>query len=210
MPASGLLLCPSSSNRCRQNARELLLPGVCDSIAWRIAYSKKSRLVRMKPAHCSGTSSSKKIASTGQTSAQTPQSMHSAGLMKYCSESYLRVDAVDRANFDAGRILRPNAWLGDDVCHRSRLLAPNRGAIVNRESRTGPAVNCTALVTDELADINEYTNRSQEVRVGSAAQIPKGIFWNVRSIPPLCRYDDPLEAHFATEIRHADIWSERS
>src|SRR6266498_1188454 len=39
----------------------------------------------MKLAHCSGTSSSKKIASTGQTSAQTPQSIHSSGLMKYCS-----------------------------------------------------------------------------------------------------------------------------
>jgi len=35
--------------------------------------------------HCWGRSSSKKIASTGQTSAQTPQSMHSSGSMKYRS-----------------------------------------------------------------------------------------------------------------------------
>ena len=34
-----------------------------------------------------GKSSSKKMASTGQTSAQTPQSMHSSGLMKYWSAS---------------------------------------------------------------------------------------------------------------------------
>jgi hypothetical protein len=50
----------------------------------------------------------------------------------------LRVNAIDRANFDAGRILRPNAWLGDDVCHRSRLLAPTYGAIEKREVALGP------------------------------------------------------------------------
>ena len=74
-----------------------------------------------------------------------------------------------------------------------------------REIRTGPAVNCTALVTDELADANEYTNRSPGVNVGSAAQIPRTIFWKVRSIRPICRYDGPLEAPFATEIRHEVI-----
>jgi len=74
-----------------------------------------------------------------------------------------------------------------------------------RESRTGPAVNCTALVTDELADINEYTNRSPGVVVGSVAQIARVIFWKRRSTRPICRYDGPLEAHFATEIRHAVI-----
>lgn len=42
---------------------------------------KKAALISLNSAHCSGRSSSKKIASTGQTSAQTPQSMHSSGLM---------------------------------------------------------------------------------------------------------------------------------
>jgi hypothetical protein len=76
-----------------------------------------------------------------------------------------------------------------------------------RESRTGPAVNCTALVTDELADANEYTNRSPGVMVGSVAQVLRVIFWKVRSIRPICRYDGPLESHFTTETRHAVIWS---
>src|SRR5215203_5821755 len=50
-------------------------------------FLKNSALTSVKDAHCSGKSSSKKMASTGQTSAQTPQSMHSSGLMKYCSWS---------------------------------------------------------------------------------------------------------------------------
>src|SRR5688572_32333159 len=50
-------------------------------------FLKKRALIRVNSAHCSGRSSSKKMASTGQTSAQTPQSMHSSGLMKYCSAS---------------------------------------------------------------------------------------------------------------------------
>jgi hypothetical protein len=74
-----------------------------------------------------------------------------------------------------------------------------------RESRTGPAVNCTALVTDELADANEYTNRTAGVMVGSAAQFQRVIFWKSRSIRPICRYDDLVEALFVTEIRHAVI-----
>jgi hypothetical protein len=49
----------------------------------RYRFLKNSALTSVNDAHCSGRSSSKKMASTGQTSAQTPQSMHSSGLMKY-------------------------------------------------------------------------------------------------------------------------------
>src|SRR5437016_11099521 len=41
----------------------------------------------MKLRHCSGTSSSGKIASTGHGSTHAPQSMHSSGSMKYMSEA---------------------------------------------------------------------------------------------------------------------------
>ena len=74
-----------------------------------------------------------------------------------------------------------------------------------RESRTGPAVNCTALVADELADIIEYTNGLPAMMVGSGAQIVRAVFWKPRSFRLVCRYDGSLEAHFTTEIRHAVI-----
>src|SRR5207237_9413423 len=45
--------------------------------------SKKFRLTLMNDTHSLGTSSSGKIASTGQGSTQAPQSMHSSGSMKY-------------------------------------------------------------------------------------------------------------------------------
>src|SRR5947207_183647 len=45
--------------------------------------AKYSRFKAMNDAHSPGTSSSAKIASTGQGSTHAPQSMHSSGSMKY-------------------------------------------------------------------------------------------------------------------------------
>src|SRR5213594_2811162 len=68
----------------------------------------------MKCFHCSGVSSSTKIAFTGHTGSQAPQSIHSSGWMKRVRPL---VDAVHRADLDAGLVLDVDARLGDHVRH---------------------------------------------------------------------------------------------
>src|SRR6478735_6665030 len=103
------------------------------------------------------------------------------------------MNAVDRANFDARRVLRADAGLGDDVGHRSRLLAPCVEQMKKGVFAAGPAVNCTALVTDELADTIEYTNAVPGAAVGPVAQIAPGLLWKPRSIAAISRYDVALD-----------------
>ena len=69
--------------------------------------------------HFSGSASSGKIASTGHSGSQAPQSMHSSGSIT--SMRARLVDAVDRADIDAGAVLDVDAGLGDDVGHRESL-----------------------------------------------------------------------------------------
>ena len=76
-------------------------------------------LIFTNGSHFSGSASSGKIASTGHSGSQAPQSMHSSRIDH--EHALADVDAVDGAHVDAGEILDVDARLGDHVRHRKSL-----------------------------------------------------------------------------------------
>src|SRR4028118_2260999 len=85
----------------------------------------------MKCFHLSGTSSSAKIASTGQAGTQAPQSMHSSGWMKSCvagsksTSSFLgglralaREARLDGAGGNAGAAVNAFVRMDEELCGR--------------------------------------------------------------------------------------------
>ena len=81
--------------------------------------SLNAALIVTNGSHFSGSASSGKIASTGHSGSQAPQSMQSTGSIT--SMRSLDVDAVDGADVDAREILDVDARLGDHVGHRKPL-----------------------------------------------------------------------------------------
>ena len=103
--------------------------------------SLNAALMRTNGSHFSGSASSGKIASTGHSGSQAPQSMHSSGSID--EHPRRDVDAVDRADVDARLILDVDAGLSDHVGHRrdstlpasEAVRSPPRGA---RRARISP------------------------------------------------------------------------
>src|SRR4051794_1839141 len=123
-PASGPHRCRSSNNHCMKNSREQSLPAVFDFFTQRNRLLEKVAIRENETGpllrHVILEEDRLNRADLGANAAVDALGWIDEVLLCVV----LRVDAVDRANFNAGRILRPNARLGDDVCHRSCLLAP--------------------------------------------------------------------------------------
>src|SRR6478672_4951101 len=113
-------------------------------------FLKNSALTRVNDAHCSGKSSSKKMASTGQTSAQTPQSMHSSGLMKYWSASSVEwMQSTGQTSTQEASFVPMHGWVMTYVIARSSSHVVGRPIL--GENCAWPTDSRSTLAVGELA-----------------------------------------------------------
>jgi hypothetical protein len=82
---------------------------------------KKFAFLEMNPCHFAGTSGSKKIADTGQTGSQAPQSVHVAGSMYICSSlGPPWIQSTGQTSTQASSL----APIQGSVMTKAKLLAP--------------------------------------------------------------------------------------